>query len=55
VWARAEDASPARVDLVLLGPEIAERLRADAAHMGEWSVADPHPTASPGCGGGASR
>ncbi len=43
VWARAEDASPARVDLVLLGPAIAERLRAEAAHQGEWSIADPHP------------
>lgn len=43
VWARAEDAATARVDLVALGTEIAARLRADAAHAGEWHVADPHP------------
>jgi hypothetical protein len=43
VWARAEDAAVARVDLVVLGPEIADRLRLDAAHHGEWRAADPHP------------
>ena len=43
LWARAEDAAVARADLVTLGPEISERLRRDAAHHGEWRVADPHP------------
>jgi hypothetical protein len=43
VWARAEDAATARVDLCVLGPAISERLRGDAAHSGEWRVADPHP------------
>ena len=43
VWARAEDAATARIDLVVLGPAISDRLRVDAAHHGEWRVADPHP------------
>ena len=43
VWARAEDATTARIDLVVLGPAISDRLRVDAAHHGEWRVADPHP------------
>lgn len=43
VWARAEDGAPVRADLVLLGAAIVDRLLADAAHFGEWSVADPLP------------
>lgn len=43
VWARAEDGAPVRADLVLLGPAIVDRLLVDAAHHGEWSIADPVP------------
>jgi hypothetical protein len=43
LWTRAEDGGAARADLVTLGPVIADRLREDAAHHGEWTVADPHP------------
>lgn len=43
LWARAEDGRAARADLVVLGPEIRDRLGGDAAHHGEWRVADPRP------------
>ena len=43
VLARAEDGATARIDFVVLGPAISDRLRVDAAHHGEWRVADPHP------------
>ncbi|MGD9694240.1 MAG: hypothetical protein AB7V42_01090 [Thermoleophilia bacterium] len=43
VWARQEDGTPVRADLVGLSPQTAERLRHEAARQGEWRVEDPHP------------
>jgi hypothetical protein len=41
VWARAEDAAPVHADMVAIGPATAERLRTEAARLGEWRVEDP--------------
>ena len=43
VWVRAEDARPARVDMVRLPSVSADRLRSAAAREGEWSTRDPTP------------
>lgn len=49
VWVRAEDARPARVDMVRLPAESADRLRTEAAREGEWRTGDPTPEGfSPG-------
>ena len=45
----------ARIDLVVLGPAISDRLRVNAAHHGEWRVTTRTRTASRGSGGGGSR
>lgn len=42
-WVRAQDARPARADLIRLPASCAERLRAEAAREGEWRTADPTP------------
>ncbi len=48
-WVRAEDARPARVDLVRLPARSSDRLRTEAAREGEWRTGDPTPEGfSPG-------